>query len=355
MRILVDGASVANHARLRAAVLGLALRGHEVCWLGAGAEAARAEAPVDTAESEGPARTRAGLVIGAGRPLASARRGWLAGASCLVQALDAAGIATWNWLDRWGWQSLSSFALVEPADAGSIRARPGPLTLERVGLWSDEAPPAQAAAEHADCEILERACERIAARHRGGAPRRAAFLDRDGTLVREVGYLSDPRDVELLPGVPAALARLRAAGFALVVISNQAGVGRGYFPPVRVYEAMARLRRLLRREGVELDAIYFCPHAPDAGCACRKPGIELLERAAEDLGLQLRGSAMIGDKLLDVETGRRAGGLGVLVESGYGSEELVRVADLGAAVRPDFVAGDLGRAAAWLVEAGAAE
>ncbi|MEO5617911.1 MAG: HAD family hydrolase [Candidatus Eisenbacteria bacterium] len=355
MKILVDGPSVANHARMRAAVLGLALRGHEIRWLGAGSEAARAEAPVDPGESGSSAGSRADVMIGAGRPLAAARHGWFAGASCLVQALDPAGIARWNWLDRWGWQSLTSFALVEPVDAGSIRSRPGPLELASVGLWSDEAPPAEAAAGHADCEILERACERIVSRHRGSALRAAAFLDRDGTLVREVGYLSDPRDIELLPGVPAALARLRAAGFALVLISNQAGVGRGYFSLARVYEAMAQLRRLLRRQGVELDAIYFCPHAPDAGCACRKPGIELLERAAEDLGLQLRASVMIGDKLLDVETGRRAGGLGLLVESGYGGEELARAADLGAEAQPDFVARDLSAAAAWLVEAGRAD
>jgi D-glycero-D-manno-heptose 1,7-bisphosphate phosphatase len=354
VKIVVEGASVAAHVRLRAAVLGLALRGHEVRWVGHGAEAAQREAPLEAEESAAAGRARADLVIGAGRPLRAAHRGWFAGVNCMVQAVEAAGLSRWNWLDRWSWQSLANFALAEPADADWLRSSPGPLTLERVGLWSDDAPPARAAAEHADTEILERACERIVSRHRGAGGRRAAFLDRDGTLVREVGYLSDPLQVELLPGVPAALARLRAAGFALVVISNQAGVGRGYFPLSRVYETMARLRRLLRAGGVELDGIYFCPHPPDAGCACRKPGIELFERAAEDLGIHLRASAMVGDKRIDVEAGRRAGALGVLVESGYGAAEAALAAEAAPESRPDFVAADLGSAAAWLIEDAAA-
>ena len=352
MKLLVEGASVAGHPRMRPAVLGLALRGHEVWWPGAGGEAARAEAPVLLTAGGAAARVRADLVIGAGRPRVPAHRGWFAGAHCLVQAVESAGRSRWNWLDRWAWQSLSSFALVEPAEADGIRASPSPLTLERVGLWSDVPPPRRASAEHPDTEILERACERIASRHRGGAPRHAAFLDRDGTLVREVGYLSDPKQLELLPGVAAALARLGAAGFARVVISNQAGVGRGYFPITRVYETMAELRRQLRAEGVELDAIYFCPHAPDDGCACRKPGIELLERACEDLGIRMRGSGLIGDKLLDVETGRRAGGYGVLVGTGYGAKERERAEQAGPEARPDFVAADLDAAAAWLIGAG---
>src|SRR5262249_54734610 len=147
------------------------------------------------------------------------------------------------------------------------------------------------------------------------------FLDRDGTLVVERGYLTRVEDLELLPGVPMALRELHEAGYALVVVSNQSGVGRGLFPLSRVHEAMGRLRLLLRREGVELDAIRFCPHRPDAGCACRKPGIELVRAAAADLRLVLRESAMVGDKLLDVETGRAAGTRAVLLRTGYGRDE----------------------------------
>jgi D-glycero-D-manno-heptose 1,7-bisphosphate phosphatase len=117
----------------------------------------------------------------------------------------------------------------------------------------------------------------------------------------------------------------------------------------RVYETMARLRLALRAHGVELDGIYFCPHAPDAGCACRKPGTALLERAAEDQQLTLRRSTMVGDKQIDVETGRRAGGHGVLVRTGYGREEEKRVGEMPAGSRPEFVADDLSAAAAWIL------
>ncbi len=350
MRLLVEGASARAHPRLRAAALGLALRGHDVAWMGPGLEAAAAEAPV-RAPGRGDAGGPFEVAIGAGRPLPAVRRGWLAGAGSLVLALDERGPHDWSALDRWAWQSLAGFALAEPGRAADLGERPGPLALDRVGLWSDDPPPAAPAAEHPDCEILERACERIRARRRSAAPRPAVFLDRDGTLIHEAGYLSDPDGVRLLEGVPAALARLKAAGFALVVISNQAGVGRGYYPIARAHAVMARLRRLLRERGVEPDGIYFCPHAPDAGCACRKPGTELLERAAEDHGLALRASAMIGDKRLDVEAGRRAGCRAVLVRTGYGREEERELGGAAPGAGPDWIADDLGAAAAWLLEA----
>lgn len=113
---------------------------------------------------------------------------------------------------------------------------------------------------------------------------------------------------------------------------------------------MARLRRSLRACGVELDAIYFCPHRPEAGCPCRKPAPGLLHRAAEDLRLTLGGSTLVGDKLLDVETARRAGIAGILVRTGYGRDEERR---LGAGdARPDAVCDALPEAAAWLLDAG---
>jgi D-glycero-D-manno-heptose 1,7-bisphosphate phosphatase len=184
----------------------------------------------------------------------------------------------------------------------------------------------------------------------GRASRAAVFLDRDGTLVVERGYLAHADDLELLPGVPAALRSLKAAGFALIVVSNQSGVGRGLFPRSRVYEAMARLRLALRDHGVELDAIYFCPHRPDAGCACRKPGIELVQSAVANQRLELGASVMIGDKLLDVATGQRAGARGILVRTGYGRDEERRVAGEELPRPPSFVADDLAAAAAWVIE-----
>jgi D-glycero-D-manno-heptose 1,7-bisphosphate phosphatase len=272
----------------------------------------------------------------------------------MVGEVEARTLYRWSVLDRVGWNSLHSFALANEADAEQIRASPGPLSLERVGLWSGDAVPSTPSAEHLDVEILERACERSLARHRGAAPRPAVFLDRDGTLIEEVGYLDDAAALRLLPGVAAGLRVMQAAGYALVVISNQAGVGRGLFPLARVYQVMARLRAALRAEAVELDAIYFCPHRPDEGCACRKPGTELIERAEEDLQLDVRHSVMVGDKLLDVETGRRAGGRGVLVRTGYGEEASRNLPAEGPAA-PDHVAANLAEAARWLVEEGATD
>lgn len=346
MRVAVDGARAARHPRLAVAAAGLAARGHAVLWMGPPPPAGSADLErVSSALAAG--RFHADVAIGAGPPLASLLRGRLAGAGAFVQAVSAEGLRRWSPLDRAAW-NFASFALVEPADAEAIRTRPEPLALERVGLWSDEPPASRPLPEHPDCEILERACERILARRRTAGPRSAIFLDRDGTLVEEVGYLSDPGQVRLLPGVAAALARLQAAGFPLVVISNQAGVGRGLFPLGRVYAAMARLRRLLRAEGVELDAVYFCPHAPEEGCACRKPGTELIDRAAEDLLLRAAGSAMIGDKAIDVRTGKAAGIRAVLVATGYGEAER---AELGEDEQPDWFVRDLGEAAEKLIAA----
>jgi histidinol-phosphate phosphatase family protein len=349
MRLLVDGAGLRGAPRIRAAALGLAARGHQVWWsAAAGDDDALGFPGVEPAPlGFAVARTDAELVLGGGRPARAAALGWLVGAHVLVASVPHAQLERWTVLDRLGWQSLHSFALIEESDAEGTRGSPGPLALERVGLWSGDAAPAAPDPAHLDTEILERACERSLARHRGGAPRPAVFLDRDGTIIEEVGYLDDPRLVRLLPGAAGALRALHAAGFALVVVSNQAGVGRGLYPLARVHEVMAELRRSLRREGVELDGVYFCPHHPEAGCDCRKPGTALIERADDDLRLDIRRSIMVGDRLHDVEAGRRAGARGVLVRTGYGAEEEVR---LGAGASTEVVVDDLGSAARWLLD-----
>jgi histidinol-phosphate phosphatase family protein len=279
-------------------------------------------------------------------PLAAVRWGWSARAHCLLLPLEHEAVRRWGPMRRLAWGSLHAHGIVEPSQAGSFQAAATRLDLDRVGLWPDGEAMAEVDPAHPDVEILERACERALARHRGLALRAALFVDRDGTLVREVGYLSDPADLELLPGVAAALRSAHAAGAVIVVVSNQSGIGRGLFPARRAHAAMARLRQLLRREGVELDAVYFCPHRPEDGCACRKPGTALLERAAEDLNLSLRASVMVGDKRLDAWTGQAAGGVGVLVRTGYGREEEVAIG-AGGTRAPDGVFDDLGAAVRW--------
>jgi histidinol-phosphate phosphatase family protein len=149
--------------------------------------------------------------------------------------------------------------------------------------------------------------------------RSAVFLDRDGTLMDEVEYCRDPALVKLLPGVRKGLAQLKAAGFALVIVTNQSGIGRGFFTP-EDYEAVhARLLELLGPDLI--DAAYFCPDHPDRSTERRKPGIGMLLEAAKDLDLDLANSWMIGDKISDIECAARAGAQGVLVRTGYGREQ----------------------------------
>ena len=347
MRVLVI--ATPPGARLAPAAAALALRGHEVLWSGP-APATGLPAEVTKLESAGARRrARADVVMGEGRDVSRvAIAGRRAGAHAMVLALAPETVARWSWLGRLAWHSLYSIGLIEPAVADRMRQGGHGLDPDRLALWSDEAPAAAPDATHGDVEVLERAGERALARHRGRAARPAVFLDRDGTLVVERGYLSDANDLELLPGVPLALQNLRAAGFALVVISNQSGVGRGLFPLSRVYEAMARLRRLLRAHGAELDAVYFCPHRPEEGCDCRKPQPGLLRRAAEDLQLDVGRSFMIGDKRIDAETGQRAGAEGVLVRSGYGRDEERGLEAVEPRLRPVAVFDDFATAAAWM-------
>jgi D-glycero-D-manno-heptose 1,7-bisphosphate phosphatase len=148
---------------------------------------------------------------------------------------------------------------------------------------------------------------------------RAVFLDRDGTLMVDVGYPRDPDDVRLLPGVVEGLKACREAGFRLAIISNQSGVGRGYFGADAVTAVHQRLLDLLAAGGVHIDDSRYCLHAPEDHCACRKPAPLMIQRSARDLGVDLAASFMIGDKPSDVEAGRRAGCRSILFRRDAGS------------------------------------
>ena len=181
----------------------------------------------------------------------------------------------------------------------------------------------------------------------------AIFLDRDGTLIEERGYLGDLSQISLFPYSAPALRDLRAAGYALVVVTNQAGVARGFFDEAFVRRAHEALDRMLRAQGVVIDGYYYCPHHP-AGvvegyrreCRCRKPAPGMIEDAARDLGLDVARSWVIGDKWLDVELARRAGARGVLVRTGYGA---AIEAEPPPGVKPAAVLDDLGEAARWIL------
>jgi histidinol-phosphate phosphatase family protein len=326
------------------AVAGLALRGHDVTWWGGepapGAPVRRmrgAPALVGLA---------AEVVVGGDlRPQRTAACGWLAGAHVMTLDLTCDGVTGWGLLQHGAWQSLHSVGLVREAEAARFAEVARGIERERVGLWTSQPPATEPDPAHPDTEILERACERALARHRGSAPRPAVFVDRDGTLIRKAPYLADPEEVALLPGVARALRTVAQAGFPVIVASNQSGVARGLFPTASVHAVMARLRRLLRSQGVELTSIRFCPHHPDDGCACRKPRAGMLELAAEDLLVSLPDSVMIGDHLIDAEAGRAAGGWGVLVRTGDGRDAERRIGLDGPP--PDRVFDDLAAATAW--------
>lgn len=142
------------------------------------------------------------------------------------------------------------------------------------------------------------------------------FLDRDGTIIEDRHYLADPDGVVLMPGALEGLRLLRAAGRRLVVVTNQSGIGRGMFTEAQMHAVHARMRALLGAGGVELDAIYWCPHGPEVGCTCRKPAMGSVQRASDELGGSLAGAAVIGDRAADIQLARNAGLTAVLVGAG---------------------------------------
>lgn len=156
----------------------------------------------------------------------------------------------------------------------------------------------------------------------------AIFLDRDGTLADEIGYVNHISRFRLLPFAVDAVRRINDAGYLAVLVTNQAGVARGYFPESLIHDVHARLRENMESGGARLDGIYFCPHHPSAGelpyrraCDCRKPKPGLLLRAADELGIDLGRSFMIGDRYNDVQVGWNAGTKGIFVKTGYGLGE----------------------------------
>jgi D-glycero-D-manno-heptose 1,7-bisphosphate phosphatase len=181
-------------------------------------------------------------------------------------------------------------------------------------------------------------------------------LDRDGTINEQMGYINHLDRFVLLPGAGRAIARLNRAGLAVVVVSNQSGLARGYFPKELIDQVHGRMRQELAVDEARLDGIYYCPHYPRANlaeyrvdCDCRKPRPGMLLKAAEELGLDLARSFVVGDRSSDLEAGRAVGAKCILVLSGYGRGELEYVLPQ-KDVQPDWVAEDLNAAADWILE-----
>ncbi len=177
------------------------------------------------------------------------------------------------------------------------------------------------------------------------------FLDRDGVIVRQIDHLNRVEDLELLPGAGEAIARLNAAGVPVVVITNQAGVAKGYLTLADLEDIHARLHRELAAVGARVDALYYCPHHRGAtviefrkDCPCRKPGTGMLERGRDELGIDLARSYLVGDATGDILAGLRAGCRTILVQTGFAGKDGMYDA------KPDIVAADLAAAVAVILD-----
>lgn len=173
----------------------------------------------------------------------------------------------------------------------------------------------------------------------------AVYFDRDGTINEDVDYLSDPDRLVMIDGAAASIKRLNEAGVPVIVISNQSGVGRGYFSEEAVEAVNERLESLLGAEGARLDGVYYCAHRPEEDCGCRKPRTGLVERAAKEHGIDNSSSYVVGDKASDMGLAANIGARGVLVLTGKGAEERKKLS-----VSPDFVADDITGAVEWIMK-----
>jgi D-glycero-D-manno-heptose 1,7-bisphosphate phosphatase len=169
------------------------------------------------------------------------------------------------------------------------------------------------------------------------AANKVIVLDRDGTIVIDRHYLSDPAALEFEPGAAVGLRKMADMGFRLIVITNQSGIARGFFSLAQLEAIHERMHQMLHSIGVRLDGIYSCPHGPEEGCDCRKPNLGLMHRASKELGFDMSKAIVIGDKDSDIEFGRRAGAITVLIAK-PGSRPA-------ATTTPDYIVGNLNDAA----------
>jgi D-glycero-D-manno-heptose 1,7-bisphosphate phosphatase len=180
---------------------------------------------------------------------------------------------------------------------------------------------------------------------------KAVFLDRDGTIVEDVGYMNTPEQIKFIPGAIEAIKMLNEADFKVVIISNQAGVARGLVTEDMLQTIDKTLHKWVLNGGAHLDGIYYCPHHPEHGvypykqvCECRKPHPGLIKRAHRDLDIDLSLSYMVGDKATDIQAGKSAGAKTVFVMSGRGKEQKEKLK-----VKPDHVADNLLKAVTWIL------
>ena len=186
--------------------------------------------------------------------------------------------------------------------------------------------------------------------------RPAVFLDRDGTINEQMGYINHLSRFVLLPGAAEAIGLLNRHGFLAVVVSNQAGAARGYFPLPLIEKTHELLRAALRERSAYLDGVYYCPHHPRSvipelrvDCVCRKPRTGLIDQACADFDIDMGRSYVVGDRCLDIELAARCGLHGVLVKTGYGRGEIEHLLP-SASDKPVYLAEDIQDAVRWILE-----
>jgi histidinol-phosphate phosphatase family protein len=190
-----------------------------------------------------------------------------------------------------------------------------------------------------------------------GHKKKIVLLDRDGTVIVEKEFLADPRGVELIPGSARSIKRLKKAGYAVAIVTNQSGVGRGFYTLAQMKATNKRTLEVLAKAGAKIDSLEWCPHHPQAEvrkyrrkCNCRKPAIGMGLRAARKAGATLKGVVVVGDRLVDVAMGHNLGGKGILVLTGYGRKHKALARKTG--VKPDAIVGNLAKAVEWILKKG---
>lgn len=174
---------------------------------------------------------------------------------------------------------------------------------------------------------------------------RAVFLDRDGTINVDTGYISDPDDLVFIKGAKKGVKLLKDNGFLVFIVTNQSGIGRRYFSLKRFNAVNERLLSLFSKDGIKIDGIYFCPHHPNKKCRCRKPKPKIVYDIAKKYEIDLKKSYFVGDKLIDVQTGKNAGCKTILLDA----TTTQRIEDEEDWTQPDFVGEDLYEAGKWIV------
>jgi D-glycero-D-manno-heptose 1,7-bisphosphate phosphatase len=183
----------------------------------------------------------------------------------------------------------------------------------------------------------------------------AVFLDRDGTINEEVGYLDRMEKLVIYPQAPAAIKKINESGMKAIVVTNQSGVARGYFTEDSVCQVHLRIQELLNVQEAHIDAFFYCPHHPTEGkgrylqeCMCRKPEAGLFLEAAKEMNIDLERSYMIGDTMKDIEAGLKVGSKGILVKTGYGKEAEREIINYD--FKPAYIAEDILEAVDWIMK-----